>query len=292
MLRKFRRLAAPIICFALAMLLLFLPGYRLENVPPVLLFFGRLHPVVLHFPIVLIILLVLLELLGMLRLLSVSSGIIIVFLLAATASTIVSVLAGFLLFSSGEYGGELIEQHMWAGVLTGSFVLVTMGGFFLSRSYPVLRAGYWIMLIVTTAYVGYASHLGGSVTHGQHYLTEHLQLMLMNQAPELRPREAMLLYEDVIQTVMESKCISCHNTQRAKGGIRLTSYEHLLRSGDSGNPCVIPGDPTGSEMLNRVTLPAGHSDRMPPEGKSSLSDDEISIFKYWIRSGAEENVVV
>jgi hypothetical protein len=31
---------------------------------------------------------------------------------------------------------------------------------------------------------------------------------------------------------------------------------------------------------------------MPPEGKSPLSDDEISIFKYWIRSGAEENVVV
>jgi uncharacterized membrane protein len=290
---KFRWLTAPLVCILLGFLLLFLPGISMESAPPVIQFFGRLHPVLLHFPIVLVILLTILELLGALRLISAGRGVTAVLLMATAVSTAVSVLAGFFLFSSGEYEGALIERHMWAGVLTGFLVMLTMAGYFLYMRYPVMRAAYLVLLIVTTAFVGYASHLGGSITHGQQYLTEHLQLMMLaDEHGDIRTRDEMLLFEDIILPVMEAKCISCHNEQRAKGGLKLTSYEHLLRTGDSGKPCVTPGDSAESELLNRIVLPTGHSDRMPPEGKSALSNDELSLFRYWIRSGAAENVLV
>ena len=60
-LRKFRRPAVFIAAFVPAVLLLALPLYRPTNVPFLFLFFGRFHPLVLHFPIVLIILALLFE---------------------------------------------------------------------------------------------------------------------------------------------------------------------------------------------------------------------------------------
>src|SRR5688572_32308909 len=64
-----RRTALAVTLFLPALLLLALPFYKPGDLPYLLLMIGRFHPVILHFPIVLIILAFILELLRKLKVL-------------------------------------------------------------------------------------------------------------------------------------------------------------------------------------------------------------------------------
>ena len=72
----------------------------------------------------------------------------------------------------------------------------------------------------------------------------------------------------------------------------MTSYENLTKAGDSNSPSVTPESPEKSELYNRVVLPEDHDDHMPPQGKTPLTRDEISLLKYWIESGAQSELHV
>lgn len=212
-------------------------------------------------------------------------------LVAAALTTLFSVGAGFFLFASGDYAGKLMEQHYWAGIFTGFTIFVTAALFHRYWSSSRLYAGYLIALIISNIGIGLTSHLGGSITHGQDYLTEHLTL-IMNSSDSYQPKpeEEMLLYEDIISPIFEAKCLSCHNSQKAKGNFLMTSYESITKPGDSNSPSITPASPEESEVYKRVVLPEDHDDHMPPEGKSALTPGEISLLKYWIESGAAPQV--
>src|SRR5690606_23101750 len=75
--------------------------------------------------------------------------------------------------------------------------------------------------------------------------------------------------------------------QKAKGNFLMTSYENLIKAGDSNSPSLTPTSPEKSELYNRVALPEDHDDHMPPQGKTPLTQAEISLLKYWIESGAQ-----
>jgi hypothetical protein len=77
---------------------------------------------------------------------------------------------------------------------------------------------------------------------------------------------------------MEGRCVECHGPDKQKGGLRLDTPVGLARA-------VLPGDPAGSELFLRVTLPADDGDRMPTEGEP-LSAQEIGLLYAWIRAGA------
>jgi hypothetical protein len=102
----------------------------------------------------------------------------------------------------------------------------------------------------------------------------------------------MLVYGDVIAPLLESRCANCHNTRRAKGDLSLATYNDLLGSGKSGMPTLTRGIPEQSELYNRVALLEGHEDRMPPEGKAGLRDDELELLKYWIMDGASDELTI
>ncbi len=252
-----------------------------------LLFFGRLHPLVLHFPIVLIILCLAFELSRRYNLIKISHGVMLIILIAAAVTTLLSVGAGFFLFASGDYAGKLMEQHYWAGVLTGFAIFTTAGLFLIFWSVGRLYGTYLTALIISNIAIALTSHLGGSITHGQDYLTEHLTLMTnSSNRNEPKSEAEMLVYDDLIAPIFEAKCLSCHNAQKAKGNFLMTSYENLTKPGDSNLPTITPTSPDKSELFKRVVLPEDHDDHMPPAGKSPLTHDEISLLKYWIESGA------
>lgn len=100
----------------------------------------------------------------------------------------------------------------------------------------------------------------------------------------------MLLYEDVIATILDAKCVNCHNENKTKGGLLMNSHAALLKAGDSGKAAMVAGNPEESEMLARVLLPPDHDDRMPPEGKPGLSENEIELVKFWIAEGAPRDL--
>ncbi len=292
-LRKFRRPAVFIAAFLPALLLLVLPLYRPTDVPFLFLFFGRFHPLVLHFPIVLIILALMFEIARHYSLLKLSDNFFKVILIAAAVTTLVSVGAGYFLFASGEYSGELMERHFWLGAFTGTAIFTTVGLFYAYLRDQRFYWAYFAALALTNGAVAYTSHLGGSITHGKDYLTEHLSVLGTELADSKSKEESdMLLYQDVVVPVFESKCLSCHNTQRSKGGLLMNTYTNLLKAGESGLPSITRGNPEKSEIYNRVHLAADHKDHMPPEGKTPMTEDEISILKFWIEKDASDSIKV
>jgi hypothetical protein len=102
-----------------------------------------------------------------------------------------------------------------------------------------------------------------------------------------KPLKEWVVFEDLVLPILDRKCISCHNENKSKGDLILTSYQALQKAGKSGVHAVIPGDAKESGVFRRATLPVGHEDRMPPEGKVGLTEDEVRLIEWWITTGAD-----
>ncbi|EPR68587.1 c-type cytochrome domain-containing protein [Cyclobacterium qasimii] len=137
--------------------------------------------------------------------------------------------------------------------------------------------------------LAYTSHLGGSLTHGEDFLTAPLEALLPAKKIDKSP-EQMLIYADMVATILDTKCVSCHNENKTKGDLLLNSYMALLEAGKSEKHAVVPEDTSKSELIVRVLLPEDHDDRMPPEGKPGLTSNEITLLSYWITNGASDTL--
>jgi len=93
-------------------------------------------------------------------------------------------------------------------------------------------------------------------------------------------------YAADVQPIFAQYCFACHSGEGATKGVRLDGYEYVLASGAS-HPVIIPGDPSGSELLKLIT--GDSSPRMPLNGPPFLTDQEIQIITSWIAAGAPDN---
>ena len=93
-------------------------------------------------------------------------------------------------------------------------------------------------------------------------------------------------------------CTSCHNNQGARfsGNLNLadaTSYGQLVgvsSTGKTGAVRVIPGDPTGSYLIQKIEgAPGIVGERMPRTGGPFLTPGQITIIRRWIQLGAPNN---
>ena len=88
-----------------------------------------------------------------------------------------------------------------------------------------------------------------------------------------------------VQPLLESKCLECHNPDKVKGDLLMTSLEAMLKGGEDG-PALVAGQPDKSEIIKRILLPKGHDDVMPPKGEP-LSAQQIDVLKRWVAEGAK-----
>lgn len=89
-----------------------------------------------------------------------------------------------------------------------------------------------------------------------------------------------------IQPIFDRSCVDCHGPETQKGGLRLDSLAQLALGGSSG-PTVIPGDIRQGSLIARLR----HEDpeeRMPPEKKKPLTEQQIAAIEHWIQEGAKE----
>ncbi len=77
--------------------------------------------------------------------------------------------------------------------------------------------------------------------------------------------------------VFGQNCYSCHSAPPISGNLNLASYPSL-------SAVVVPGNPTGSRLIQRVTAATAF---MPPTGL--LPPDVIRNIKAWIADGARDN---
>ncbi|MEM9673670.1 MAG: c-type cytochrome domain-containing protein [Bacteroidota bacterium] len=248
-------------------------------------FLGRFHPLIIHFPIVLLVLLLILELLNAKAIVTLSSPLRWILLILLTLSSLFAVFLGLLLYSTGDYGGDVLSMHLWTGigVAVGSLWLLISQLQFLNSPTPSNISFYWVVLLLTNGILVFASHQGGSLTHGTDYITEYLPSL--NPAP-LKPESEMLVYADIIVPMLDAKCYSCHNEHKTKGELLLTTMADMTSGGKSGEAGIVPERPEESEVWERVALPVTHDDHMPPDGKPSLTTQEKDLLYWWIETGA------
>ena len=91
------------------------------------------------------------------------------------------------------------------------------------------------------------------------------------------------LFRQQVAPILVDHCLSCHNPERAEGGLSLTRAEAVLTGGDSGG-AIEPGDAVGSYLYERIVPIDGKAEM--PEGQSPLSEAQIAIIREWINQGA------
>lgn len=273
--------------------LLFLKSLQLTDLPPEILTLGRLHPIILHFPIVLILLLFVGEIFNIFSKTKIAKPVFNYIFITAVIFTLASILSGFLLYSSGEFEGMLMDQHFLGALATGFGLFLTYAVYISLESAKNLRPIYLILLLITNISAFYTSHQGGSLTHGKNYLSEYLPFMTKEfKSQPAVPDTILYIYEDVIQPILETKCAGCHHSLRAKGGFSVASLKDLFAKGESGKLPIIHYLPDSSELIKRILLPDTISDHMPPVGKIQVAKSEIAIIKYWIMKGAKEKLSI
>ncbi len=91
-------------------------------------------------------------------------------------------------------------------------------------------------------------------------------------------------YAQHIQPIFDKNCVSCHGEDRAENGLRLNSYEGVMK-GTRYGPVVIPGSSSGSTLLAVVRGAADPSIRMPHDTRR-LGEQELENLTLWVEAGA------
>jgi WD40 repeat protein len=81
--------------------------------------------------------------------------------------------------------------------------------------------------------------------------------------------------------LLQRNCLGCHNAEKHKGGLNLTTRETALKGGDDGT-VLVARKPEKSKMIQ--ALAADADPHMPP--KKQLKPGDIDLLKKWIASGA------
>ncbi len=253
-------------------------------------FIGRFHLLILHFPIALVLLVPLLELVGRIREFQHLRAATEFLLALATFSAIVAAILGWCLARSGGYSGSLVTQHMYGGIWVPvlCWLCWMLYGRFSGQRLDLIYSFGLVMAVGAVSWTGYR---GGQLSQGADHLTEHmpqgLRSLLGLPEEDKGPSAATpnSFFTVRVEPVFNQHCISCHGRSKQKSGLRLNTYEAVMR-GAKGGVVVKAGNTQGSELLRRVSLPAGDDKIMPPEGKPRLSADEVKLIELWIGAGA------
>ena len=90
-----------------------------------------------------------------------------------------------------------------------------------------------------------------------------------------------ITYQDHIRPLLENKCFSCHNPDKKKGDLDLTSFGALMVGGGGGS-VVDPGNVDSSRIWS--TCAKKEEPFMPPEG-APLGPKDLDLIAAWIKGG-------
>ena len=93
-------------------------------------------------------------------------------------------------------------------------------------------------------------------------------------------------FKSEVWPILEARCIKCHGEDQQKGDLRLDQPDAFIQEMSFS---VLEHSPEeASLLLERITLPEGHEDRMPPKG-DRLTSQQMQNLRDWITSGADFN---
>jgi uncharacterized membrane protein len=256
-------------------------------VPAWLQVVGRMHPMILHFPIVLVVSYVLYVLFFQKKFSPPETALHLgewLLLLSAFTAAITALMGLFLSKEEG-YDAEALMWHKWGGASVSLLMLLWYG---LRNNLAKTKTGTIAATLVSFAAIIFTGHQGAGITHGQNFLMAPL-------LPEKTQQQVLLedaeVFSHMVRPILQAKCMSCHNSKKAKGELVMETKELLLKGGKTGKLW----DSTEADfglLMKRIHLPLEAKKHMPPQGKPQLTEDDISILSNWIKSGADFKVKV
>ena len=114
-----------------------------------------------------------------------------------------------------------------------------------------------------------------------HFIAERIAAVAADYAP--MKKGGVDFYRDV-KPILEANCYSCHQGGKVKGGLRLDQRAAALRGGKSDGPAVVPGKPSESSLLQRITS-TDAEEVMPAKG-DRLATKDMATLRRWIEEGA------
>ena len=276
--------------FALTIFVLFLLLVESKIVVPVWLQpIGRMHPLLLHFPIVILLLAMVMEVFRFNATYTTGQsgsgvpefyrGFLTNLLLVGALSAGITVVMGLFLSKEEGYAGSVLQWHKWTGV--GLFLLSSL--LYWSRNKPWYKATVAkVGALATVILLIGAGHYGATLTHGDNFIAA--PIMNQKKAAPVALDQA-LVFDHVIQPIFEQKCVSCHNPDKLKGQLNLTDATAMLKGGKTGK-LFVAGKPEISLLLQRIHLPEEEKKHMPPIGKPQLTPQEIALLSMWVKNKA------
>ena len=270
-----------------SLLLFFLIFENKLVIPSWIQVMGRMHPLMVHFPIVLILLYAAWQLFTSRKIKQqawFNTVAEILFALAAL-SAVLAALMGLLLSKEGGYDSDAIASHKWAGALTAFtlFILYNFRQWVWRHTIATLISSLIIIALIVTA-----GAWGGDITHGDNYVFAPVTPEYKKPAVAL---EDAYLFADVVQPILENKCLGCHNSSKAKGELIMETKAALLKGGKDGKIWDTTSQDLGL-MMKRIHLPLDVKEHMPPKGKPQLTEEESAVLYNWIKEGSNFEIKV
>jgi len=244
-----------------------------------LVFVGRMHLAVLHFPVALLPLAAVLALADARAPDELRGRIVGLLARVGAASAVLAVVTGWVHADAEPLGRTLaqaLDLHRWLGM--GCCIAALVGVF--------ARARLRLLALGGSALLAFgAGHLGGELVHGEGYLSEPFLAPRASAPLEPLPIEKQLAFADV-QPILEARCVECHGPVKQKGELRLDAFDaRWFEPGEFGT-IVVAGRAAESELVRRMRLPLDDEDHMPPAKKPQHAPDELAALERWIDAGA------
>ncbi|MBC7808047.1 MAG: DUF1553 domain-containing protein, partial [Akkermansiaceae bacterium] len=117
-----------------------------------------------------------------------------------------------------------------------------------------------------------------------------LLLAFAVSAAPIKPSVPKIRYNRDIRPILAENCFSCHGPDSAarQAGLRLDRFADATMRRGGERAAIVPGDPLGSSVVERIMKPDSDGLRMPPiTGHKRLTEAQTGTIIRWIADGAQ-----
>ena len=242
--------------------------------------FGHFHPLLVHLPIGILLFAILIHGLSYLKRFSNFEIILPFTYLIGAIAAVLSCVSGWVLSNNGEYDEQILFYHQWLGISVASISII---GVYFTKKKKTKQLKWVSITLMALLFI--TGHYGGTLTHGEGYLTKDATTQIKAATkPVISNTQEAFLYADIIQPILEEKCYGCHSKIKQKGKLRLDTKEWILKGGEDGM-IVHNGAALNSPLYKRIVVDPVDEKHMPPKGKPQITDQERILIEWWINSG-------
>lgn len=283
--------------------------------------FGRLHIVVLHFPIALVAVAALLVLWSMIRRQSedaprqFSPGLWLVGIAAVSAA--LAAVTGWV-FAGAEYADTKgsLGLHRWLGVASAVLVVAAYVAGIIASKFSSTRASrlYIAIVLLAAPLVGFTGHVGGGLVHGKDFVFQPLLKAQRveepaKQQPPTQPLDQLGFEEEADESseppLLTGPSVEIEEPADPIPAMTVSFEDDVMpilqescvschREGKSRGrvrlddlehvlQTVERGKPDESLLVYPIELPESDPDSMPLD-RPSLPDEQIAIIRAWVAS--------